>query len=63
MEKLNLTEQNHTFTYQKECTTTQNKHNKLKPSLVMSYDIRPGNEDGLFLFWHFINMSLTYLLT
>ena len=35
---------------------------KLKPSLVASYDIRPGNGVGLFLFWHFINMSPTYLL-
>jgi len=26
MEKLNLTQQKHTFTNQKKCTTTQNKH-------------------------------------
>jgi len=35
---------------------------KLKPGLVASYDIWPGNGEGLFLFWHFINLSLTYLL-
>ena len=28
MEKLNLTQQKHTFTNQKKCTTTQNKHNQ-----------------------------------
>jgi len=26
MQKLNLTQQKHTFTNQKKCTTTQNKH-------------------------------------
>jgi len=35
---------------------------KLKPGLVAFYDIRPGNGEGLFWFWHFINLSLTYLL-
>ena len=63
MEKLNLTQQKHAFTNQKKCTTTQNKHTKkLKPGLVASYDIRPGNGEGLFWFWHFINLSLAYLL-
>jgi len=42
---------------------TQNKHKKLKPRLVASYDIQPGNGWGLFLFWHIINLSLTYSLT
>jgi len=28
---------------------------KLKPGLVTSYDIWPGNKEGLFWFWHFIN--------
>jgi len=32
----------------KKCTTTQNKHTKLKPGLVAFYDIRPGNGVGLF---------------
>jgi len=27
---------------------TQNKHNKLNPGSVASYDLRPGNEVGLF---------------
>jgi len=35
---------------------------KLKPGLVASYDIQPGNGEGLFLFRYFINLSLTYLL-
>jgi len=35
---------------------------KLKPGLVASYDIRPGNGEGLFRFRCFINLSLTYLL-
>jgi len=30
MEKLNLTPQEHAFTNQKKCTTTQNKHKKTK---------------------------------
>ena len=34
---------------------------KLKPDLVASYDIWPGNRDGLFWFLRFINLSLTYL--
>jgi len=33
-------------------STIKNKHKKLKPGLVASYDI-----------WRFINLSLTYLLT
>jgi len=40
---------------------TQNIHKKLKPSLVASCDIRPGNGEGLFLFQCFINLLLTYL--
>jgi len=39
IEKLNLTQKN-TFTNQKKCTTTQNKHKKLNPGLVASYDIQ-----------------------
>jgi len=54
MEKLKLTQQKHTFT---------NKRNVLKPGLVASYDIQSRNGEGLFWFWRFINLSLTYLLT
>jgi len=36
---------------------------KLKPGVVASYDIWPGNGVGLFWFWHFIILSLTYLDT
>jgi len=53
----------HTLTNQKKRPTTQNQHKKLKPGLVTSYDIQPGNREGLFLFRQFINLSLTYLLT
>jgi len=62
MDKLNLTQQKHAYTNQMKCTTTQNKHKKTKPSLVASYNIRPGNGEGLFWFGRFINLSLTYLL-
>ena len=48
--------------YQSKCTTTQNYHKKLTRGLVASYDIRPGNVDGLFCYWHFINLSFAYLL-
>jgi len=57
MDKQNLTQQKHAISNQNECTTTQNKHTKkLKPRLVTSYDIWPGNREGLFLFRHFINV-------
>ena len=62
IEKQNPTQQKHIFTNQKKCTTSQNKYKKLKPGLVTSYDIWPGNGEGLFWFWHFINLSLTYSL-
>jgi len=35
---------------------------KQQPGLVVSYDIRPGNREGLFWFWRFINLTFTYLL-
>ena len=46
----------------KEMYKAQNKHEDLKPDLVASYDIRPGNGEGLFWFRRFINLSRTYLL-
>jgi len=58
---LNLTQQKHVFTNQNECTTTQNKPKNLKPGLVAFYDIQLGNREGLFWFWCFIHLSLTYL--
>jgi len=60
---LNLTQQKHVFTNQNECTTTQNKPKNLKPGLVAFYDIQLGNREGLFWFWCFIHLSLTYLDT
>ena len=56
MEKRSLTQQKHTFTNQKKCTTTQNKHK------AKEIDIRPANGVGLFRFRHFKNLSHTYLL-
>jgi len=51
------------FTNQKKCTTTQNKHKKLKRGLVASYNIGLEMEKGrLFVFQRFINMALIYLL-
>jgi len=63
MEKLNLTQQKHTFTNQKKCTNKQINTKKLKPGLVDCYDIWPVNGEALFSFRHFINLSLTYLDT
>jgi len=41
----------------------QHKINKkLKPGLVASFDIRPGNGDGLFWFQCFTNLSIADLL-
>jgi len=45
------------------CPITYSDHKKIKPGLVASYDIWPGNGEGLFYFQCFINMSLTYILT
>ena len=38
----------HAFTNQKKCTATQNKHKKLKPGLVVFYDVRPRSGVGIF---------------
>jgi len=45
--KISLTQQKHTIINQKKFTTTQNTHKKLQPGLVVSYDIWPGNGEGL----------------
>jgi len=45
-----------------EMYNTKQTQKKLKPGLVASRDIRPGNGEGLFLVWHLIDLSLTYLL-
>jgi len=44
------------------CPITWGGHKNLKPGLFASHDIRPGNGEGLFWFWHFISLSLTHLL-
>jgi len=43
-------------------TVLQMVAQKLKPGLVTSYDIQPGNTEDLFWFRCFMNLSLTYLL-
>jgi len=34
----------------------------MNPGLIASYNLRPGNGEGLFWFQRFINLSVTYLL-
>jgi len=60
MEKLNLTQQKHTFTNKNKYTTTQNKHAKVKPGLVASYDIWPENGGA---YSYFGNSYICHLLT
>jgi len=55
-------QEKYTFANQKKCAITKNGHKILKPGLVTSYDIRRGSREDLFWFWHFKNLSLTYLL-
>jgi len=45
MEKLNLTQQKHTFTNQKKCNTTQNKH-KLECGLMPNVMVALSNIGG-----------------
>jgi len=61
MEKLNLTQQKHAFIKQKKCTRTQNKHKKLKPGTVASYDIEAGNGEGILILA--LHKCVTHLLT
>jgi len=61
MDKQNLTEQKYAFTNQNQCTTTQNKQNKLKPGSVTSYDIRLETERPILLL--VLHKSVTYVLT
>jgi len=57
--KLNLTTK-HIFNNQKKCTTTQNKHKKKTKARLTCHLWHP--REGLFWFWCFINLWLTYLL-
>ena len=61
MEKLNFTQQKHTFTNQNKCSTAQNKHKKLKPGLVASCDIRTGNRGPILILalLKFVTFALT----
>ena len=60
-EKLKQTQQSKHASITKYSTHKMNSK-KLKPGLVGSYDLRPGNGQDLFWFWRFINLSLIYLL-
>jgi len=61
MEKLNLTQQRHTFTNQKKCTTTQNKHKETKArfSHLVQHPTTSGAETIVVLALH---KFVTYLL-
>ena len=61
LEQLNLTQKS-THSPLKRNVLQLKTTKKLKPGLVTSYDVRPGNGEGLFWFSRFINLSLTYLL-
>jgi len=66
VEKLNLTQQKHTFTNQKKCTTTQNKHKKTKARLsrLLWHPAWKWRGHVLVLALHkFVTYLLTYLLT
>jgi len=51
----------HIHQIKRNVTATGNKHKTLKPGLVASYNIRPGNGEGLFWFLA-LNKFVTYLL-
>jgi len=50
MEKLNLTQQKHTFTNKSNALQQKINTKKLKPGLVTSYDTKPGNGEGLLAY-------------
>jgi len=58
MEKQNLTQQQHAFTNQNKCATTQNKYKK--PGLVASYNIRPKQIGSILILA--LHKFVTYLL-
>jgi len=62
MEKRNRTQQKHAFTNQNKFTKTQNKTKKLKPCLITSYDIQPGNGQ-LHKFVTYLLKTVSNLLT
>jgi len=57
----NLTQQMDTFTNRRKCSTTQNKHKKIQPGLVTSYNIQPGNGGPILV--SALHKFVTYLLT
>ena len=61
IEKLNLTQQKHTFTNHKKCTTTQNMHKKTKAGLSCLLRHPAWKRRGPILVLMLHNLSLTYL--
>jgi len=61
MEKLNLTQQNTHSPVKTNVLQHKIKHRKLKPGLVTSYDVRPGNKGPILV--SALHKSVTYLLT
>ena len=61
MEKLNLTQEKHTFTKPIKRNVRYYNTKKLKPGLVACYDIQPGKRTGLILVLA-IHKSVTHLL-
>jgi len=62
MEKQNPTVHDKSTHSPIKVTALQHKINTKTKYRVSSYDIQPGNGEGLFWHWRFINLSLTYLL-
>jgi len=62
IEKLNLTQQKHTFTNQKKCTTTQNKHEKTKARFSRLLRQLAWKQRGPILILA-LHKFVTYLLT
>ena len=63
MERQNLTQQSTHLPIKRNILQHKINIKNLRPGLVASYDIRPGNGEGLFWFRRFINLSLTQTLT
>jgi len=61
MKELNVNTTKAHIHHQKNVLQHKINTKKLKPGIVASYDVQPGNGEGLFWFQCFINLSLTYL--
>jgi len=50
MEKLNVTQQKHTFANKRNVLQQKINTKKLKPGLVTPYDTKTGNREGLLAY-------------